>query len=119
MERYAKRQEKEWLGREDRLPYKPLQVQALEEKEVDVKRRFCPQSMHCYQNSSRQAITGLGQSHVGDQSCNWNVRNVLWSVPASVCWQKYTTFVFAGKGRMGGCAWPSNRSDLLVCLMLE
>lgn len=84
-----------------------------------LERRFCPQSMRCYQNSCREALTGLGQSHVGDQSSNWNVRKVLWCVPTSVCWQKYTTFVFTQKGRMGGCAWPSNRSDLPVCLMLQ
>lgn len=34
MERHARRK-KEWLGRESRLEYKPLQEQALEERDLN------------------------------------------------------------------------------------
>lgn len=38
VERHASRKEKEWLGREARLQYKPLQVQALEEGHLDIRK---------------------------------------------------------------------------------
>lgn len=87
MERHARRKEKEWLGRKARLQYKPLQVRALEERDLDVRKDFDHKVYIAIRVHADSPCWPGPKSH-WVQSSNWNIRVVLCSVSANASWQK-------------------------------
>lgn len=110
MERHARRKEKEWLGRKARLQYKPLQVRALEERDLDVRKDFDHKVYIAIRVHADKPLLAWAKVTLGT-----NPATGTSELCCALCLQmppgknKQHLCLFAGKGRMGGGAWPSNR----------
>lgn len=119
MERPARRKEKEQLGRKARLQYKPLQVRALEERHLDVRKDFDHKVYIAIRVHADKPLLAWAKVTLGT-----NPATGTSEMCCALCLQmppgknKQHLCLFAGKGRMGGDAWPSDRFYLPAYLML-